>query len=448
MQRIELHDLTEEARLTGLHWIVLAWCFGLLIIDGYDLAIVGAALPAIMQAMGSEATSAGFMASSGLVGMVLGAILFGTLADRIGRRWAISLCVFLFSAFTAAAGFAHEPLSFSALRFVAGIGMGGAVPNVVSLMSEYAPRKVRNVLMTLMCCGYALGSMLAALLGKQLLLSHGWQSVFFVAATPLLLIPFILRYMPESLAFVLRKQGSQALLASVQRLRPDLQLSADCEFVLPEVDQRSGDSVGRLFSEGRAFSTLMFWVAGIAGLFVLYALSSWLVKLMSLAGHDLGSALNYLIAFNTGGLLGAVAGGWVGDRLGLKWVSFVLFIVGAVALMLLARGVQPLPLVVMLVGASTMGTQLLVYIYTAQFYPASIRSTGLGFATGLGRIGAVSAPIVIGLLVSLQLPLMGNFLVIACVSLVGAIAIALVDERASAYHRNSHRMAPEAQRVE
>ncbi|WP_137163947.1 MFS transporter [Pseudomonas asiatica] len=447
MQRIELHDLTEEARLTGLHWIVLAWCFGLLIIDGYDLAIVGAALPAIMQAMGTEATSAGFMASSGLVGMVFGAILFGTLADRIGRRWAISLCVFLFSAFTAAAGFAHEPLGFSVLRFVAGIGMGGAVPNVVSLMSEYAPRKVRNVLMTLMCCGYALGSMLAALLGKQLLISHGWQSVFFVAGVPLLLIPFILRYMPESLAFLLRKKGSQALLASARRLRPDLQLPAQCEFVLPEVDQRSGDSVGRLFSEGRGFSTLMFWVAGIAGLFVLYALSSWLVKLMSLAGHDLGSALNYLIAFNTGGSWGR-GWGWVGDRLGLKWVSFVLFIVGAVALMLLARGVQPLSLVVMLVGASTMGTQLLVYIYTAQFYPASIRSTGLGFATGLGRIGAVSAPIVIGLLVSLQLPLMGNFLVIACVSLVGAIAIALVDERASAYRRASHRVASEAQRLE
>ncbi|MCP2067508.1 UNVERIFIED_ORG: MFS family permease [Pseudomonas reinekei] len=290
--------------------------------------------------------------------------------------------------------------------------------------------------------------MLAALLGKQLLAVHGWQSVFFVAVLPVLMIPFILRYMPESLAFVLRKKGSSALLATARRLRPDLQICADCEFALAEVDSRSGDSIARLFSEGRCFSTVMFWIAGIAGLFVLYALSSWLVKLMSMAGHDLGSALNYLIAFNTGGLLGAVAGGWVGDRLGLKWVSFVLFIVGAVALMMLAQGVQPLSLIVMLVGASTMGTQLLVYIYTAHFYPASIRSTGLGFATGLGRIGAVSAPIVIGFLVALQLPLMSNFMVIACVSLVGAIAIALVDERASAYRRSSTPVVPKTQQVE
>ncbi|MFS1286866.1 MFS transporter [Pseudomonas piscis] len=448
MQRIELNGLTDEARLNGLHWTVLAWCFGLLIIDGYDLAIVGAALPAIMQAMGNDATSAGFMASSGLVGMVLGAILFGTLADRIGRRRVVALCVLLFSVFTAASGLAHEPLTFSALRFVAGIGMGGAVPNVVSLMSEYAPRKVRNVLMTLMCCGYALGSMLAALMGKQLLTAYGWQSVFYVAAVPMLLIPLILGHMPESLAFTLRKQGSAALLATARRLRPELQLGAQCEFVLAQVDQHTGDSIGRLFSEGRGVSTVMFWVSGIAGLFVLYALSSWLVKLMNMAGHDLGSALNYLIAFNTGGLLGAVIGGWAGDRLGLKWVSFVLFVVGALTLLLLAHGAQPLSLVVMLVGASTMGTQLLVYIYTAQFYPASIRSTGLGFATGLGRIGAVSAPIVIGFLVTLQLPLMGNFLVIACVSLGGAVAIALVDERASAYQRRPLPLAGESPRTE
>ncbi|WP_454688906.1 MFS transporter [Achromobacter aloeverae] len=439
MQRVELHALTEEARLNGLHWAVLAWCLGLMLIDGYDLAIVGAALPAIMKDMGNGATSAGFMASSGLVGMVLGAILFGTLADRIGRRRVIALCVLLFSVFTAATGFTHEPLSFSALRFLSGIGMGGAVPNIMSLMSEYAPRKMRSLLMTLMCCGYAPGSMLAALLSKQFLAAQGWQSVFFVAIIPVLLIPFILKYMPESLAFILRTQGSAALLAPARRLRPELQLAADCEFALQEVDRRSGSSIGRLFSEGRGFSTVMFWVAAIAGLFVLYALSYWLVKLMDMAGYDLGSALDYLIAFNAGGLLGALIGGWVADRLGLKWVCVVLFIANSAALMLLSQGVQPLSLVLTLVGAATMGTQFQVYIYTAHFYPASIRSTGVGFATGMGRIGAVSAPIVVGLLVALHLPLMGNFMVIASVSLVGAIAIALINERASAAYPTAAR---------
>lgn len=433
MQRVEMNSLIEEAPFNRFHLMVLAWCFGILIIDGYDLAVVGAALPAIMQQMGGHAAAAGFMASSGLFGMMLGSILFGTLADRIGRRRAIASCVFLFSSFTAAAGFVDDPLSFSALRFIAGIGMGGAVPNVASLMSEYAPKKIRSFLMSLMCCGYAIGSIGAALTGKHLLEAYGWQSVFMAAGIPALLIPWILKYMPESLSFLLRRQGNAPVLATLRRLRPDITLNAQSELVLPTTEKVEGGSVGRLFSDGRGTSTLMFWIAGTAGLFMTYALSSWLVKLLSLAGHDLGSSLDYLMAFNAGAFVGAVFGGWVADRVGIKWVVFCLFLVAAISLLLLAYGVQPLWLVVAVVGASTLGTQTLVYTYAAQFYPTSIRSTGLGFVTGVGRIGAVMAPIVIGLLVSLNLPLVQNFLAIACAALIGAIATAAVDEHASAH---------------
>src|SRR5690606_27513948 len=133
------------------------------------------------------AQDAGFMVSSALFGMMFGAIFLGTLADRIGRRWAIVICLFLFSVFTAAAGMASDPYTFGVLRFLAGLGIGGVMPNVVAQMTEYSPRKIRATMVTLMFSGYAVGGMLAAVLGKGLIEQHGWQSVFLAAGVPVLL---------------------------------------------------------------------------------------------------------------------------------------------------------------------------------------------------------------------------------------------------------------------
>jgi AAHS family benzoate transporter-like MFS transporter len=432
MKRFDVHKLADEAKFNGFHRTVLVWCFAVLVLDGYDLAVVGAALPSIMKAMGVEAATAGFMASSALFGMMFGAIVLGTLADRIGRRWAISICVFFFSVFTAAAGFTSDPVGFSAMRFLAGLGIGGAIPNVAALMTEYAPRKLRGVLVTLMCCGYAVGAILAALLGKQFLEVYGWQSVFIAAGAPVVLIPLILKYMPESLPFLLRRNDDTQLRQVVGRMRPDIRFDAQDQFFALAEDQAQGATVKRLFSEGRGFSTVMLWLAGITGLFMLYALSSWLVKLMGMAGFSLGSALTFLLVYNAGGVVGAVGGGWLADRFNIKRVTFAFFVVAAVSLTLLGYGVQPLFLVVAVVGASTLGTQILLYAYTAQFYPTAIRSTGLGFATGVGRIGAIAAPIVIGLLVAMQLPIAQNFLAIGAAAVMGAIAVALISWRASA----------------
>ena len=436
MHQIDVHKLAGEAKFNRFHWTVLIWCFAILILDGYDLAVAGAALPSIMKQMGVDGTTAGFMVSSALFGMMFGAIFLGTLADKIGRRWAISICVFLFSGFTAAAGFTSDPVTFSVMRFFAGLGIGGAIPNVAAQMTEYAPKKVRGIVVTGMACGYAVGGILAVLLGKQFLEAYGWQSVFIAAGAPVVLIPFILKYMPESLPFLIKKQDDSQLRQIVAKIQPGLRLEAHEEFLVPAEDKAEGPTVGRLFQEGRGFSTLMFWVTYGTCLFMLYALSSWLVKLMAMAGYSLGSALNFLIAYNIGGIAGAIGGGWLADKFNIKWVTFSFFIVAALSLALLGYGAQPLFLVVAVVGASTLGTQLLLYAYAAQFYPTSIRATGVGFASGIGRIGAIAAPIVIGVLVSMKLPTEQNFLVIAAVGVVGAIAAAFINQDLSASMHN------------
>ena len=184
MHRIDVHKLADESKFNRFHALVLFWGVLILILDGYDLAVVGAALPSIMKDMGVDATQAGFMASSALFGMMFGAIFLGTLADKIGRPLMISICVALFSVFTAAAGLTHDPVTFSITRFLAGLGIGGVLPIVTAQMAEFAPVRMRARLVTLVFAGYSVGGILVALTGKQLIETYGWQSVFFAALAP------------------------------------------------------------------------------------------------------------------------------------------------------------------------------------------------------------------------------------------------------------------------
>ncbi|MGN8342470.1 MFS transporter [Pseudomonas sp. SMV71] len=431
MQPVNVYALAGESKLNRFHGLILFWCVLILVIDGYDLAIVGAALPAIMKDMQIDPTSAGIMAGSALFGTMLGAIFLGTLADRIGRPRMIAFCVALFSLFTAAAGFTHDPVSFSVMRFIAGLGIGGVLPVCTAQMGEYAPLKQRTRLVTLVFAGYSVGGILVAVTSKQLIESHGWQWVFYIAALPVLLIPFILRTMPDSIGYLLKNGRQDELRAIAHRLEPTLTLTHQSEMVgNPAVLGKQDTPVRNLFKDGRGPSTVMIWAAFMTGLFMVYALNSWLTKLMAMAGFSLGSALNFVIVFNVGAIVGALGGGWLGDRFNIKYVLVCFYIVGAVALTLLGftRSTTLLFGVVFVVGASTLGTQLLAYAYAGDFYPSTIRSAGVGFASGVGRIGAIVAPVLIGWLVSLNLPLEHNFMAISVAGLIGAGAVTLINQ--------------------
>ncbi|QGZ30318.1 MFS transporter [Stutzerimonas stutzeri] len=431
MQSVNVYALAAESKFNRFHGRVLFWCVLILIIDGYDLAVVGAALPAIMQDMNVDPTSAGIMAGSALFGTMLGAMFLGTLADRIGRPKMIAVCVALFSIFTAAAGLTNDPISFSVTRFIAGLGIGGVLPVCTAQMGEFSPLKLRTRLVTLVFAGYSVGGILVALTAKQLIESHGWQWVFYVAGLPVLLIPFILKTMPESIGFLLKNRREDELRQIARKIEPTLAISDDTEMRgNPAIQGKEETPIRNLFKDGRGFSTVMIWAAFMTGLFMVYALNSWLTKLMAMAGFSLGSALNFVIVFNVGAIVGAVGGGWLSDKLNIKHVLVSFYIVGAIALTCLAYTRSPTLLfpVVFIVGASTLGTQLLAYAYAGDFYPSTIRSTGVGFASGVGRIGAIVAPVLIGWLVSLNLPLEQNFLAISLAGLIGAAAVTMINQ--------------------
>ena len=430
MQQVDVHALVGQSRFNRFHGLVLFWCVLILIIDGYDLAVVGAALPSIMKDMNIDATRAGVMAGSALFGTMLGAIFLGTLADRIGRPRMIAVCVALFSLFTAAAGLTSDPVSFSIVRFIAGLGIGGVLPIVTAQMGEFAPARLRTRLVTLVFAGYSVGGILVALTAKQLIVSHGWQSVFFVAGLPVLLIPFILKTMPESLAFLVKAGQQQTLAGLVRRIAPEQRLAEGTRFIGSPADKARAAPVRSLFDDGRGFSTVMIWMAFMTGLFMVYALNSWLTKLMAMAGYSLGSALNFVIVFNVGAIVGALGGGLLSDKFNIKYVLVAFYVVGAASLTTLAftKSTELLFVVVFVVGASTLGTQLLAYAYAGDFYSPATRATGVGFASGIGRIGAIVAPVLIGWLVSMSLPLEQNFMAIALAGVIGALAVTLVNQ--------------------
>ena len=424
MRTIETNQIIDNARFSRFHWMVMALCALLLIFDGYDLFIYGVVLPVLMQEWGLTPMQAGALGSYALFGMMFGALGFGTLADRIGRKKGIAICFALFSSATILNGFASSPTEFGIFRFIAGLGCGGLMPNAVALMNEYAPKRLRSTLVAVMFSGYSVGGMLSAGVGIYMLPRFGWESMFFAAAAPLLLLPVILYYLPESVGFLVR-QGRQAEARELlERVDPTAGLPADAALEVADVKGASV-SVLALFKEGRTVRTLSIWVAFFCCLLMVYALSSWLPKLMAGAGYSLGSSLSFLLALNFGGMAGAIVGGWLGDRFNLVKVMIGFFVAAAVSISLLGFK-SPTPLLyglIFIAGATTIGTQILLYACAAQFYGLSIRSTGLGWASGIGRNGAIVGPLLGGALMAVNLPLQLNFMAFAIPGAIAALAM-------------------------
>ncbi|WP_379866312.1 MFS transporter [Marinobacter sp. M5B] len=436
MRNIDVNDVIDNATFNKFHWKVLFWCTLIIIFDGYDLVIYGVVLPILMDQWGLNPYVAGLLGSSALFGMMFGAMGFGMLSDRLGRKKVIITCVVLFSVTTVINGFATTPWQFGILRFIAGLGIGGVMPNVVSLMSEYSPKKSRSTLVALMFSGYAVGGMMSAGLGIWIVPNYGWEIMFYLAVVPMLMLPFMLKFLPESVAFLMAQKREGEARDILTQVAPLKHINEqDVLTVPPTTDSKA--PVLELFRDGRAMSTMMFWVAFFCCLLMVYALGSWLPKLMSNAGYALSSSLMFLMVLNVGAIIGAVGGGWLADRLSLRSVLVSFFILGSGSLVLLGyeSPMWFLYILVGIAGATTIGSQILLYAYVAQYYPTSIRSTGLGWASGIGRNGAIVGPLLGGALLAMALPHQMNFLALAVPGAIATVAIALVGSRGFGFRR-------------
>ncbi|MFS0781201.1 MFS transporter [Bacillus sp. 1P06AnD] len=447
MKRVNPAEIINTSRFNRFHYMLLAWCFFIIIFDGYDLVVYGTVVPKLIEEWHLTSVEAGALSSYGLFGMMFGAIFLGMLADKIGRKKVIAVSLFLFSLFTFLCGFTDSPTTFSAFRFIAGLGLGGIMPNVIALMTDYAPQNRKSMAVSIVLCGYSVGGMLAPFLGIVLMPTFGWESIFWFAGLPLVLIPLIYKKLPESSSHLLRNGKKQELIAILSRVNPDRKLSPDVEWT--EAAEEVKIPVAGLFKETRTRSTIMFWIAFFMCLLMVFGLNTWLPKLMINAGYGLNSSLAFLISLQAGAIAGTLIVAWLCDRYGSKKMLVPLYALGAVSLILLGFGGSPIYIYVLvtIAGACTTGAQNLVQAYVSQYYPPNVCSTALGMASGIGRVGGIIGPLMGGFLLAQHLPIHMNFIAFAIPGVIASVALSLVPEKLAYYRQRQLKEMPKPEQA-
>ncbi|MGM9470487.1 MFS transporter [Pseudarthrobacter sp. YS3] len=400
-------------------------CWLLVVFDGYDLIVYGTVQSSLISETGWGLTkaTAGTIGSMAFVGMMIGAIFAGRMADSWGRRRTILGCAIVFSVFTVLCAFAPNAAIFGVLRLLAGVGLGGLVPSANALVAELVPAKWRSLIATLMMSGVPIGGSIAALVGIGLIPAFGWEAMFLVAVLALVVVvPLGLKYLPETLAPV-SPAGEATDRAAGKAARRVAKKSA----AKPTAGTEPIGFSSLLRAPYLGVSVL-FALATIATLFAWYGLGTWLPNLMQLAGYNLGSALTFALALNLGAVAGSVITAWAGTRFGPMPTAIAAAAVAAGALVVLVTGpsVTVVYLMLVLAGVGTHGTQCLIIAAVASHYPGHLRGTALGWALGTGRIGAVAAPQVGGLLLAAGLGVNSNFLAFAGAAAIAAVLLAAV----------------------
>lgn len=408
-------DTSPISRRQKVMAVVVCWL--LVVFDGYDLIVYGTVQSSLLAepGWGLSPASLGTVGSMAFIGMMSGALLAGRIADMLGRRRTILACSITFSILTLACAFAPNAWVFGGLRLLAGIGLGGLVPSANAMVAELVPDKWRSSMATLMMSGVPIGGSLAALLGIPLIPTFGWPSMFLVAAVALLVVvPLGFKFLPETL--------------------PSQKIS------VPEQTSDSGQQQkSAVFGAG--FSSLLrapylgmsilFALITLFTLFSWYGLGTWLPNLMERAGYDLGSALTFALSLNLGAVIGSVVTAWAGDRFGPVSAGAGAASLAGIALLMLLYS-PPVWIVygvLVLAGVGTHGTQCLVIAAVANHYPDHLRGTALGWALGIGRLGAVAAPQVGGLLLAMGLSANSNFIAFALGTLFAGVLLLAVAVR-------------------
>jgi len=403
VESIDVANLIETRKANWFHISIIVWACAIMALEGYDMQVLSYAAPFIIKSWHADRAVFGQVIGLGLVGYMLGATLLSHLGDRFGRKRSIISGCLLFGVFTFGTAYATTLPMLAGLRFVAGMGLGVSIPNTIALAAEYSASKVRALTIGCMFIGYTLGGALGGVIAARYVSTQGWPVLFQVGGVaPILLAAILIFKLPESVRFLaLQRDRRERVTAIVARLAPELAISPAARFILRE-ERHEGLPVKRLFTDGRAMMTSLLWLAFMASLIGHYFLTSWLPTVLAGSGVSMAHAVLAGSLFQVGGGFGILIVTRFLDRRGIIAIAGTFALATPLTVLIGFAGASDVLLmaIVFLAGACVIGGQVGLNAVSGIVYPTYIRSTGAGWAFGVGRIGSILGPVLGGFLIN------------------------------------------------
>ena len=426
MTKLSVESFIDEQRVSSFQLLTLFLCFLVVAIDGFDTAAVGYVAPALSKDWGITPAELTPLMMVGLFGLMIGALLFGPLSDRYGRKKLLLATVAIFGVTSLLSGFVNDMTQLIILRFATGLGLGGAMPNAITLASEFCPKRKRATLVTIMFCGFTVGSAAGGFVAKELIPALGWRSVLVAGGiAPLLLIPVLVALLPESVRFLSLKNAADSRIKSTLSKISGAPIPPDFEFDV-EASATSSAKPSELFANGMSLGTTLLWVTFFMSLLIVYLVMSWLPLVLGDLGIAPGTALMVALMFHVGGTIGAIILGMLMDRFDENRVLAASYFVAAlciVAIGFVAQNVMLAGIAVFAAGFGVAGAQVGINALASGYYPTIIRATGVSWANAIGRSGSILGALFGGLMLSFGWSVPSIFAVVASASVIAAVSI-------------------------
>jgi AAHS family 4-hydroxybenzoate transporter-like MFS transporter len=428
-RNVDIQLFLNEHRFSAFQWAVFALCFFIVLLDGFDTAAIGFIAPSLVTEWGIPRPALAPVLSAALFGLAAGALCAGPLADRFGRKLVLVFSVLVFGLASLGSSFSTDLTILTVFRFATGLGLGAAMPNAVTLMSEFCPDSRRSMLTNAMFCGFPLGAALGGFLAAWMIPLWGWRSVLQLGGiAPLILTVLLIRFLPESIRYMVANRQSVERIRSVLMRISDAVKDAASFTMTERAEVREGQSGAAIvLSRSYRIGSFMMWVAYFMGLVIFYALVNWMPILFKDVGIDPRTATLISALFPLGGV-GAVLFGWFMDRYNANWIIAIGYGLTAIFIYAIGQSVGTIGLlmaIVFLAGTLMNTAQSSMPALAASFYPTQGRATGVAWMLGIGRFGGIAGSFLVAELSRRQLTFAEIFMVVAIPGGIAAIALVI-----------------------
>ena len=424
---LNIQQAIDDSKFSLFHWTLIILGFLILAIDGYDTAAMGYIAPSVAKDWGIVKQDLGPVLSAALLGLSLGALIAGPISDRVGRKRVLVFSCLFFGLSSLATAYAGSLHSLTLWRFLTGLGLGAAMPNAITLISEYAPQRCRSLAINTMYCGFPLGAAGGGAISSWLIPAYGWHSVLLLGAiAPLLLTILLILLLPESVKYMVNRGHDAAKIKQIAQRFISHNISHISRFYLYEDKLAlSKTSVGLLFSRPYLVGTLMLWLTYFMGLVIYYVLLSWMPLLMQGLGYQLEQSAILTSLFTFGGTLGILMAGWLMDRWNAHKVVATGFAISALLIVAMATEDSQIVLLgtfIFLMGITMNGAQSGLQTLAATYYPTHSRATGIAWMQGIGRFGGVAGTMMAAQLLAMEWQVQSILLFLAIPALLASLA--------------------------